>query len=207
MMRARAEISVSAPAPTSPRLRKLLGMLAMLITSLTPALAAAADQSRFMPIDETHCKVISQDDETNDVTRRCHGPVGYKLLVVESDDRVSMTIVTPSGNELPLDFWKLVTPTFSTLGPAVEWRTRTKNSKTDVVGLVVRVDTFNQSDVTKPQPYSVMVAARISPSATCITSLVMAELPKSAELARRSIADDQPCLNHPIAKPSTAENN
>lgn len=190
---------------TGAHMLKLLRTLVTLMAILAPVHAAAADQSVFTPIDETHCKVLSQDDETGDVTRRCPGPAGYKLLVIESDDRASITVVTPSGGELPLDFWNIVTPTFSTLGPTIEWRTRTINGKTEVRGLIARVNTFDQSDVTKPQPYSVLVVARIAQGATCVTSVIRTERFNSGEQARSAAADDRRACIHPISKPLNVE--
>lgn len=173
---------------THAHMLKQLTRYIIVVLVLAPGLAAAADESLYTLIDETHCKVVSQDEETGDVTRRCPGVADYKLLVIESDDRASITLITPAGREVPLDFWSVVTPTFSSLGPTVEWRTKRRNGKSDVVGLIVRVNTFNQSDVTRPQPYSVLVTVRVTSHHGCVTSIVPADHAASKAQARNALA-------------------
>lgn len=78
--------------------------------------------SAYTEIDE--CKVTEEGhEEMPFVTRRCEGHAGYSLVVTTSDLRDSVTLVTPEGEEEPLDFnGQIAEGAFNNLGKTVEWR-------------------------------------------------------------------------------------
>jgi hypothetical protein len=135
------------------------------------------------------CIVESDDPETGAQYRYCPGIAGYSVLVQESDDRVSLTIISPSKRSLPLDFWGRAVPGFLTLGRQIEWRSIARHRTGKQFGIVVRVDTVDQADVGHPKPVSFLIVARIAESAACVTAKIPAEQPY-ALLTARQVADD-----------------
>lgn len=151
--------------------------------------------SRYSAIDSASCATISRDGETGDYSMRCPGVAGYKLIVVVSDDRASLTIETPSKQTLPLNFWDIVTPTFSTLGEKVEWRLAGKPGKQKPNALIVRVNTVDQTDVVHPKPISFLTVAQFNGHSACLTARIPAEQTDAHKRARK-VADaaGQACL-------------
>jgi hypothetical protein len=145
--------------------------------------------SVYTALEGSACKTISTDEETGDRTTSCLGAAGFALLVVESDDRASITIVTPNKRELPLNFWEFATPGFSTLGPRVEWRVATRRGKRIPTALIVQIDTVDQSDVTHPKPMSLLAVARVGESTACLTAKIPVKQPDARVQAQRA-ADD-----------------
>jgi hypothetical protein len=139
--------------------------------------------------------LVSSDKETDDRTTKCPGLEGYSLLILESDDRVSITIQDRNGGTSPLNFWDIVSPTFSTLGEKVEWRMTGRGRHAKPQALIVRVRTVDQSDVAKPTPKELLVAVRITDDHSCVTGIVPASQP-SANLNARRLADNTkaPCI-------------
>ena len=100
-------------------------------------------------------------------TLRCEGPNGYALLVHDDDARVSITVVTPDGKEYDLDYWSVVTRSFSALGPKAEWRLR-ENAP---IALIVRVNAYEDGeDPDKVTSY--LAVARIDADAVCVTDRI-----------------------------------
>ncbi|MDQ2822627.1 MAG: hypothetical protein M3Y65_19995 [Pseudomonadota bacterium] len=127
--------------------------------------------------------------------KRCPGVIGFSLLVQHSDDRASLSILTKEKATLPLNFWDTVTPTFSTLGPKVEWQLETVQGKNRPVAIVVRVDTVDQTDVAAPQPISFIVVARIREDEACVIGKIPMKQANAAHAARVLMnARDSKCL-------------
>ncbi|MFN2510121.1 MAG: hypothetical protein ABR568_01610 [Pyrinomonadaceae bacterium] len=78
--------------------------------------AQAKLESVYSDLSESKCRTIEVVKETGDTTQACPGIGGYKLLVLEGDLRQSITVVTPGGDNHPLDFWPVITGAFSSVG-------------------------------------------------------------------------------------------
>lgn len=175
---------------------KILAAIWLLITAISITNTHAAKlTTAYFPAEGKTCKTTSHNKETGDTEKRCPGPAGYSLVVIESDDRASISLVTAKEKTLPLNFWDIVTPTFSTLGPKVEWRLMSNNGAVTPVAIIARVNTVDQADVAAPKPRSFLVVARIHNETACVTAKVSASERNANELAR-SIADtpDRACL-------------
>ena len=150
---------------------------------------AQALTSAYTKTDDTSCNTVAEDEETGDRTRQCPGLLRYRILVVESDDRTSITLVTPDGRNLPLNFWDIVTPTFSTLENEVEWRVSRTNNRETPKALIVQVRTFDQTDVTHPKPFTILAVVRIGLDDACVTAKIPAAKP-NANVEARQAADN-----------------
>lgn len=113
------------------------------------ALFVAASGSQAYPATVTTdlhgktCKTLAFDRDTGAATRQCTGVAGYKLLVHDEDGRTSMDVVPPGTRTLPLNFWDVVSSSYSTMGRKAEWHMAKRNGKMVPVGLVVRVNTVD----------------------------------------------------------------
>jgi hypothetical protein len=160
--------------------------LATLLLLLTAGTASVPD-SVYTDLAEDRCKTIRIDEETGSSEQRCPGTAGYNLLVLDDDDRMSVTVVTPDGREHPLDYWSVVTTAFSSLGEKAEWRVVQKKP----VALIVRV---KSADPEMELPVSSLAVAKITPQAICVTDVILSS-PTANEEARRAAdsAADRPC--------------
>lgn len=159
---------------------------------LVAALIAATGQSRgaalsteYTPTKGRACVTISNNHETGDTVKRCPGAAGFSVLVLNSDDRASISLIAPDGKvTLPLDFWDIVTPSFSTLGPKVEWQLESIQGKKRPVSIIVRVHTVDQTDVEAPRPLSYFVVAAIAKDSACVIGKIPAAQVAANESAR-----------------------
>jgi hypothetical protein len=158
---------------------------------------AASMTTHSTPTKGAGCVDISTNSETEESVKRCPGVSGLSLLIHRSDDRASLSILTRDKATLPLNFWDTVTPTFSTLGPNVEWQLENVHGKNRPVAIVVRVDTVDQTDVAAPRPISFIVVARIRGDAACVIGKVPAKQANATQAARALVnARDSKCLPH-----------
>lgn len=79
-------------------------------------------KSAYTHLDGARCKVLRVDREGGSSEQLCSAIEGYKLLLLDSDNRMSVTVITPDGGKHPLEFWSTVTTHFSQLGKTAEWR-------------------------------------------------------------------------------------
>ncbi len=135
------------------------------------------------------CVTTSSNQETGDTITRCPGVAGYSLLIINSDDRASISIVTDDRRTLPLDFWDVVTPTFSTLGPKVEWQVESMHGEKKPVAIIVRVHTVDQTDVEAPRSLSFLVVAAIRNGTACVIGKIPAAQAAANESARALAKD------------------
>ena len=112
------------------------------------------------------CKTVRIDKESGSSSQRCEGVAGYKLLVEDSDNRMSVTVVDPGGQRHPLDFWSVITPNFSTLGTKAEWRIARKMGRAVPVALIVRVDAIESPETSKVTSY--LAVAKITEQSVCV---------------------------------------
>lgn len=133
------------------------------------------------------CHSVKKDAETGSSIQRCPGVGEFSLLVLDDDDRMSLTMVSPGRKEHPLDLWTIVTKSFSTLGEKAEWRVVKKAGKLVPVGLIVRVNANIQEDPEKPQKKSYLAVIKITDDKVCVTDIVNASA--DANLKARQSAD------------------
>jgi len=157
---------------------------------------ARTSTSIYTALEGATCKLVADDAETGDRTTKCPGIAGYSVLVQESDDRASLTIVAPNNRGLPLDFWDFAIPGFSTLGQQLEWRQTNQETKRRSIGLIVQVNTVDQEDPAAPKPLSFFLVARVTNNSACLTAKIPADQ-LDAHVAARRAADDlkRQCLS------------
>ena len=169
--------------------------------SMTPVLALALalggePRSVYTEISQPPCALLPASGEPGDEEDglRCKGPAGWDLLALSGDLRASVTLVAPDGKEHPLDYWRVITGSFSTLGPRAEWRVREIDGRPVPHALVVRV--FANEDPDHPERRtSYLAVAKITALETCVTARIAAgadDNTRAREAADAAAA--RPCL-------------
>lgn len=150
--------------------------------------------SLYTSLAEKECRTVWLDEEAASSTQLCPGTLGHGIKVDDSDLRQTVTIITPDGQEHPLNYWHIVTRHFSTLGNKAEWRLLHHQEHTIPTALVVRVNREWDGNG-KPEKTSYLSVSKITPEATCVTD-VIPPVSRQNELAREAadIAFTKPCL-------------
>ncbi|MBY0238455.1 MAG: hypothetical protein K2X55_03980 [Burkholderiaceae bacterium] len=145
--------------------------------------------SIYTPIAGKACAERTDDAVTGARTADCPGVHGFRLHVMEDDDRSSVSVVTPGGRVLPLNYWDVITRGFSTLGAKAEWRVTKAGGKSVPVALIVRVNALEQRDPASPKRVPILAVARISLDAACVVRAVDARASDANQQARKFAAD------------------
>jgi hypothetical protein len=140
------------------------------------------------------CRTIDRVKETGDITQLCPGVGGYKLEVADSDSRMSVTVVAPSGKKSELNYWNVITHGFSSIGDKAEWRVEKRNGKVVPIALIVRVNA-SENPVAPEKTTSYLAVAKVTPQQSCVTDKI-APSARANEEARRAAdaAAQKPCL-------------
>jgi hypothetical protein len=139
------------------------------------------------------CKLLSVQEEGANSTQSCPGAGGYRLLVLDSDSRQSVTVVDPSGRKWPLNFWHIVTRSFSTLGPKAEWRVIRSGKEAAPRALIVRVNANESPDSWTPTSY--LAVAKITRGQSCVVARVKPSANANSEArVEADSAAAKPCL-------------
>jgi hypothetical protein len=174
---------------------------ACLVIALTAGGSAAGQQnyvSIYTPMSGKTCVKHVDDKSTGAYTLDCPGALGFRLKILEDDERSSVSIVTPNKLVLPLNYWDVVTRGFSTLGTKAEWRIAKVDGKAAPVALIVRVNSLDQSDPEHPKRVPLLAVAKVSTNAACVTRAVDALSPYANKQARQ-FADDEHLACLPVA--------
>lgn len=169
----------------------ILGTFLIVIVSASWGGSAQAENpsSVYTSLKGPVCRVVSEDVETGDRTMSCPGAAGFSVIVQESDDRASLTIISPNKRTFTLNFWDVAIPGFSTIGRQLEWRQSVQREKRIPIGIIVQVDSVDQTDVEHPKPVSFFLVAHVSENTACLTAKIPTEQPDARRVARQ-VADD-----------------
>jgi hypothetical protein len=125
--------------------------------------------------------------------RTCRGVAGYRLLILNMDERASINVIAPNGRRHQLDLPGTVSGSgFSSLGDRAEWRVTRRNGRIVPTALIVRVNA--QSGETNTQT-SYLAVVKITPQRICVTDRIApgADANNQARQAADSSAN-RPCL-------------
>lgn len=128
--------------------------------------AATPLASEYTKLTRPPCKTRSVQVEGGNSEQECPGIYGYKLLLLDSDGRMSVTIVSPDGARHPLDFWKSVTSHFSVIGSTAEWRIRRQKTENVPIGIILPLDVNEDAESNTVTSY--LVVARIDHTNICV---------------------------------------
>ena len=169
--------------------------LSFILLAVTPAWAAPAKvESVYTDISGKDCVTVEIDEEIGSSHLRCPGVAGFQLDLQDSDNRMSLDVVTPDGKSHPLDFWQVITWGFSSLGDKAEWRLEGGKP----VALIVRVNASEDAEDSS-RITSYLAVSKITQEKIC----VVAKIPPTAkanEAARKAAdsASSKPCLTPPV---------
>lgn len=165
-------------------LKRLLVSAAAALALASPA-AAQPHTSVYTDLGEPKCRNATVSDGADRFpVLLCPGVAGYKLHVLDDDDRQSVTVVTPDGVWHPLDLWHTVSGAFSTVGPRAEWRVRRVGKRAEPFALIVRFNASEQPDHPE-RTNSYLAVAKITPRMICVTDKIPPG-PNANLLARRA---------------------
>ena len=148
--------------------------------------------SIYTDLDESKCKTIVLNEEEAYSEQLCAGVQEFALKVLDGDGRQSITIVAPELQEYPLDYWHIITSSFSTLGKKAEWRMQNIGNQQQIpIALIVRVNA--EENGTR----SYLAVAKITGDAVCVVDKIPPQALQN-ELARKSADNSaaKPCLSN-----------
>lgn len=167
--------------------RNLLGFTLLLLIN-SHAMSETQIASVYTDLSSNGCKPLKMDKETGNSIRKCPGVGGFHLLVLDDDARASITVVGPNNKEYPLDYWNVVTRSFSSLGRKAEWRVRVRQGQAIPVALIVRIHASEQDNPESPRKTSYLAVTKITPEQVCVIDKIEAGI--NANERARQIADN-----------------
>jgi hypothetical protein len=139
------------------------------------------------------CKLLAVQEEGANSTQQCPGAGGFRLLVLDSDSRQSITVVHPDGRKSPLNFWHIVTRSFSSLGPKAEWRVARTAEEARPFALIVRVNASENPDSAAITSY--LVVSKVTGEHSCVVAKIKPSANANAEARLEAdSAAGKPCL-------------
>lgn len=158
----------------------------------------AADTLRSVvtSVAEGRCTTLRVHPETGGSTQECPGIAGYKVLVLDDDARMSITLRSADGAEHPLNLWGTVTSAFSSLGDSVEWRVRGAGEGAAPTALVVEVRA-NESPEDPERVTVYRAVAKVGPGRSCVTDRLAGGATRDEVLRAADAAPGRPCLAPP----------
>ncbi len=174
-------------------------ILVSLCTSFTSVCAAESQpdgragstqlRSVLTPLSGPRCKTSRVDRESGSSEQLCPGIKGYKLLILDSDNRMSVTVIAPNGVRHPLEFWNTVTSQFSELGKTAEWR-----AKQSVPGALILPLNVND-DPNSAVATAYLVVVRLEGGDVCAVAKIRGGPDAPADARRKAdSAADATCL-------------
>lgn len=159
---------------------------------------AAADPLRSVvtSIAEGRCTTLEVHPETGGSTQECPGIAGYRVLVLDDDARMSITLRSADGAEHPLNLWGTITSGFSSLGDSLEWRVRGAGEGAAPTALVVEVRA-NESPEDPERVTVYRAVAKVGPGESCVTDKLAGAATRDEVLRAADAAPGKPCLAPP----------
>jgi hypothetical protein len=163
-------------------------VLVSLFFIITSANAANFD-SAYTSIQSKHCQLLESDRMGS--AQSCASFGNIKVQVIEGDLRQSITLIR-QGKYYPLDFWRTVSPAFSSLGSLIEWRYQ-KGQRDTPNGIITRLNVSIGEDAEVTKSYLVVV--KITAKAICVVGKISPRA-KQNQMARKmvEVSSDMACL-------------
>jgi len=135
------------------------------------------------------CRLQQSDDITSEWI--CPGVGGYKLKIIDSDNRMDASVMDPRGKEHPLNFQDAITRSFSSLGQKADWRVVRKNGALVPIALIIRV---NESGFEGRRTASYLSVSKIGGSEICVTDRIAPTVDQYKRALRAAdVAINRPC--------------
>lgn len=157
------------------KLTLVFSVLAAALCFVVVSANGASNDSTYTSLSGHECKLLKVETEGANSTQRCPGVGGFHVLVLDSDGRQSLALVSAEGRKFELNFWDIVTRNFSSLGSKAEWRVARNGAQMRPIALIVRVNANEDPDSSRTTSYltvtkitrdQICVVARLAPSAT-----------------------------------------
>lgn len=177
-------------------MKLILGLACFGLTILFSIPSFAEVTSVYTDLSEKSCVIIPSSGEPEDQGGfQCKGPAGYKLKIHYSDLRASLVVVSPDNKEHDLDFYRIITSQFSSLGPKAEWRLKKTKTGSTPIAVITRIFFNENTETGTSQKTSYLAVAKITKDKICVTNRIKAN-GKENTLARDAAdkALNQSCL-------------
>ncbi|HEX3526788.1 MAG TPA: hypothetical protein VH988_06955 [Thermoanaerobaculia bacterium] len=152
-----------------PDVHRSLALASVALLTAAVAIGAPRLTSVYTSLDATKCRTVERHEAGASSAQRCSGVAGYHLLVLDDDNRMSITVEDPKGGQHPLELWTLVSSHFSTLGKTAEWRVDATVKPVKPAALIVR---FNAADPETTKETSSLAVIKLSAAAACLVDVV-----------------------------------
>lgn len=149
-----------------------LTALTLLYSTIICAQTPIQVRSIYTDLSGSKCKTLKEDSVTGSRIQKCPGIGGFYLLVADDDSRMSISVVAPGGTEYPLEYWNVITKSFSSLGTKAEWRVVKRGNTYTPIGMIVRVNSTDQSDLNAPKRKSYLAITKITREDICVTDKI-----------------------------------
>jgi hypothetical protein len=171
----------------------VFSVLAAVLCFVAPNANAASNDSTYTNLSGRECKLLNAQREGANSTQRCPGVGGFRVLVLDSDGRQSIALVSAEGQKFELNFWEIVTRNFSTLGNKAEWRVARNGVQIRPLALIVRVNASEDPDSSQPTSY--LTVTKITRDEICVVAKIAPSATASQEARRvADVAAEKSCL-------------
>src|SRR3954453_19782285 len=140
--------------------------------SVSRAQSPKKPDSVYTNLSGNSCASVRPNAESGSRAEECPGIGGYKLHVLNDDNRSSITVISPDTKAFPLEYWNVVAGGFSSLGDRAEWRVLRGGGQVTPVALIVRVNYTDQSNPAGPRKRSVLAVAKLTPGQICVVRTI-----------------------------------
>jgi hypothetical protein len=131
--------------------------------------------SQYSPLSGKQCSKI------DDYSMQCPGVAGYRLNVLDDDNRMSIDVIYPDKKKYELNLWGVVTRGFSHLGKVAEWRIAQIKGKATPQAMIVRV---YQDASEGARARSFLAIIKLAPKEACVTEVLNGNLRMANSVAR-----------------------
>lgn len=143
-------------------------------------------ESIYTDFTEKNCKELKSDPDNGILYRgECRGIGGYKLIFYESEHHQMLNLIAPNGDEIELKMQISAAPT--SLGRKAEWRVRREGKKIIPIALVIRMNVFDDPEISE-KAKSYLTVIKITKESACVTATVEPAI-KNQNLKARQLAD------------------
>jgi len=170
----RTRLVLSALTPGKRRFLQWVVVCSMTTIVCCAQTPAKGNVSVYSDLSGANCKITNTNKETGATIQRCKGTAGWDLVVQYDDQRMSIAVVRPDGSEHPLNFWDVISPGFSTLGPRAEWRMPPAGNEAvrEPLAVIVRVNASERQKAGDNKNVSYLAVARLQGSSVCVTAKI-----------------------------------
>lgn len=174
--------------------RRCAGYAGVFLSCLVAEASAAPPDSVYADITPARCVTQSVNEAVGASTQLCEGVGGYRLRVEDFDGRQTVAVIRPDKSVHPLEYGRVITSGFATLGAKSEWRVERRDGKLIPFALIIRVNASENPEA-PGRKTSYLAVARLGQDRICVTDRIRASATMNEEARRAADGSAaKPCL-------------